>query len=76
MATGTLAAARHSRVVEGRSIGKRSRRMARTAILVGRQMRKCAELCLADGNAVIVALHAQLAGHFRTRVIERAPGKR
>ena len=76
MTTGILAAARHSRVIEGSGIGKRSRSMAGAAILVRCHMRKCAELRFADGNAVIVALHAQLTRHLRASVTERSPGKR
>src|SRR5512143_3019897 len=74
MATGSLATACHSRVIEGRGIGKRGRRMARAAILIRRYMRGC--FAKRAGDAAVMAGRTQLPSHFRTSVIEGAPGKR
>ncbi len=56
MAAGRLAAARHSRVIEARSTGKRGGGMARAAILIRRYVRGC--LARGSGDGAVVALHA------------------
>lgn len=76
MTAGSLATARHSGVIEGRGRGESGRRMACTAILIRRYVRERAIGCFANGDAVVVAVHAQLPDHFGTTVIEGSAGKR
>lgn len=75
MATRSRTAGRHSGVIERRGVGERRSAMARTAIRVRRDVREGAEIRFADGDAVVVALHTLMSGHFGTRVIEGASGK-
>ena len=76
MATGSRAAGCHSGVVEGSGIGERGNAMARTAIRIRRDVRERAKFCFTNGDAVVVALHTLMPGHFGTRVTEGASGKR
>ena len=72
MAARRLAAACHSRMIKARGIGESDSCMARTAILICRNMR----WCFSSGDEAIVAVHALLSIHFRAAVIEGATGKR
>jgi len=76
MATGSRTAGCHSGVIEGCGVGERRGAMARAAIRIRRYVLKRAEIRFADGDGVVVALHTLMPGHFGTRVIEGAPGKR
>ena len=76
MATGRRTTGCHAGVIEGRGVGERLRAVARAAVRIRRYVRERAEFGFADGDAVIVALHTLTPGHFRTRVIKRASGKR
>jgi len=74
MAAGSLTAARHAGVVEGRGIGKRCRGMARTAVRTCHNM-----VCRFAGGAedgATMTVSTRLPGHFGAAVIEGASGKR
>jgi len=66
----------HTGVIEGSRGGEVERGMAGAAIRIRRDVRERAELGFAHRDAVVVALHTLMSGHFRTRVIERSTGKR
>lgn len=72
MATRSLATTGHSRMIKARSIGERGNGMARTAILIGRNMR----WGFSSGDEAVVAVHTLFSIHFRASVIEGATGKR
>jgi len=75
MATRSRTAGCHSGVIEACGIGKSGSAMARAAIRIRRDVRERAEFCLAHGDAVVVALHTLMPGHFGAGVTEGAPGK-
>ena len=76
MATRSRTAGCHAGVIEGRRVGETRSAMTCAAIRIRRDMRERAEIRFANGDAVIVALHARMPGHFGTAVIESAAGKR
>ena len=73
MAAGILTAGGYAGVVEARGIGKRYRRMARTAVRARHNM-----VCRFAGggeDGTVMTVRTCFPGHFGAAVIEGAPGK-